>query len=134
MTDDLPPLPEKFRVLVEQSDTTGVWTKQHVPVWTTEQMQTYTRAAIAPYKAEIERLNKENSTLAAGQCIVDNGLLGDDYGHQYCAVQAENAKLLELLVEARQVMHVEHSIRPDYGWNEMVDRIDAALKAHLEGR
>lgn len=33
--------------------------------------------------------NSDNFKLAAGQCIVDGGLLGDDYGHQYCAVQRE---------------------------------------------
>jgi len=35
----------------------------------------------------IAALEAENATLAAGQCVVDGGLLGDEHGHQYCAVQ-----------------------------------------------
>ena len=37
-----------------------------------------------------EKLRKsqaENFALAAGQCIVDGGLCGDDYGNQYCKLQ-----------------------------------------------
>ena len=33
---------------------------------------------------EIERLMVENFTLAAGQCVVKDGLKGDEYGNQYC--------------------------------------------------
>lgn len=35
----------------------------------------------------IEQLEKECFALAAGQCIVDGGLMGDEYGNQYCALR-----------------------------------------------
>lgn len=41
----------------------------------------------ARMQEEIDKLRAENFALAAGQCIVKDGLLGDEHGHQYCALQ-----------------------------------------------
>jgi hypothetical protein len=38
---------------------------------------------------EIERLRTVNFALAAGQCIVDGGLLGDEGGTQFCSLQRD---------------------------------------------
>lgn len=35
--------------------------------------------------------------LAAGQCIIENGLLGDEHGHQYCDVERRLSVLVERL-------------------------------------
>lgn len=35
-------------------------------------------------RAERDELRAENFALAAGQCIVDNGLIGDEHGNQVC--------------------------------------------------
>ena len=42
-------------------------------------------------------LERENFVLAAGQCCVKDGLLGDEGGTPYCRLQRENAKLREAL-------------------------------------
>jgi hypothetical protein len=39
--------------------------------------------------SRVAELERENFTLAAGQCIVERGLLGDEHGHQFCALTAE---------------------------------------------
>jgi hypothetical protein len=44
----------------------------------------------------IEALEAENFRLAAGQCVVENGLIGDEHGHFGCSLEAETAALGEL--------------------------------------
>lgn len=51
---------------------------------------------------ETHQLQQDNFQLAANQCIVENGLLGDDGGTPYCAMLEENAALKrELGIEKR---------------------------------
>lgn len=46
MTAPLPPLPKQYKVLIEQSDESGVWTKQHIAVWRIRDMQSYAKLAV----------------------------------------------------------------------------------------
>ncbi len=64
-----------------------------------------TRARLAEPEADaIAALEAENATLAAGACHVEGGLIGDEHGHFYCAMErkvaaleAENARLRGVL-------------------------------------
>lgn len=56
-------------------------------------MLTQAADIIENLEKETERLKRENFSLAAEQCIVDRGLLGDEHGHQYCALQKEIERL-----------------------------------------
>lgn len=52
-------------------------------------------AALSPTD-QVERLREleaENFTLAAGQCMVENGLVGDEHGHFGCSLEAENKRM-----------------------------------------
>ncbi len=48
-----------------------------------------------------EKAEAENFKLAAGQCLVDGGLVGDDGGTPYCTLKAENKRLKEMLKALR---------------------------------
>jgi hypothetical protein len=62
-------------------------------------------AEIAKLRGELEASEARGAALAAGQCIVPRGLLGDDWGHQYCDMQkqlaASEALCAELLASAQ---------------------------------
>lgn len=45
----------------------------------------------------IAELEAENFKLSAGQCPIAGGLVGDDHGHQYCKLEADNKRLREAL-------------------------------------
>jgi hypothetical protein len=122
MTHDLPPLPE---ILGD-----GFTRK-----WIEDRMQAYALAAIAPYKAEIERLKLEcaNTELDSGEYklraekaeaevarLKAGGCARDQRLTQYCAEAArlaeENAKLrttLEIVLHAFEEIH-HASTRPDW--------------------
>jgi hypothetical protein len=57
------------------------------------EMGTDADAEIAALHAEIERLEREGSEMAAGQCVVQGGLVGDDGGTPYCTLRVEIAAL-----------------------------------------
>lgn len=44
--------------------------------------------ALTTLSAENERMREENFALSAGACIVPNGLIGDEHGHQHCTLSA----------------------------------------------
>jgi uncharacterized small protein (DUF1192 family) len=50
-------------------------------------------AELATLRAEVARLEAENFTLAAGVCVVDGGLIGDEGGTPYCTLRAEVERL-----------------------------------------
>jgi hypothetical protein len=50
----------------------------------------------------IQTLTAENFTLAAGQCNVEGGLIGDDHGHFDCSLKARIATLEAKLARAEQ--------------------------------
>ena len=50
-------------------------------------------------RAELERLENAAAKMAAGQCIVQGGLVGDEGGTLYCTPLAKNEKLREALQE-----------------------------------
>lgn len=53
--------------------------------------------ALTQLQARVAELEAENATLAAGSCDVPGGKIGDEHGHFYCALQAENTRLREAL-------------------------------------
>jgi hypothetical protein len=55
MTAPLPPLPKQYKVLIEQSDESGVWTKQHIAVWRIREMQDFAKLAV---REALERIVK----------------------------------------------------------------------------
>jgi hypothetical protein len=123
MTHDLPPLPEwptRLKMAAARDHLTDpIFLRAEINSYATD----YARAAIAPYKAEVARLQ-------GGGCARNQGLT------QYCAEAAtlaqENAKLRELLAEARGEW-----IKVGYGAShedvsecrDFCNRIDAALKS-----
>lgn len=55
---------------------------------------------------EIARLREENFALAAWQCLFHDGKTGivnDEHGNQYCAMEKENARLREENAKLREV-------------------------------
>lgn len=58
-------------------------------------------ALITRLSADLAALEAENFRLAAGQCIVERGLIGDEHGHFYCSVSADLAKATDLLTKWR---------------------------------
>ena len=58
--------------------------------------------------ARIEALEKENFSLASWQCPYTDGkqgLVGDEYGNQYCAKQARIEALLKENAELRECVN-----------------------------
>ena len=119
----------------------------------TEYMSDNERAAL---RAAVEQLVRENFTLAAGQCIVDGGLVMGEYGNGVCTMkeraeraererddasmvatrfEEENVRLLNernklraLLVEVRPYVHRAYKKIYDLDGKELLTRIDAATK------
>ena len=79
----------------------------------------------------LDRLRAENFALAAGQCIVKDGLLGDEGGSPYCRIQRENEKLraaLETLRDAYLHERNGEEVSSDDVW------LGNLVRSALEGR
>ena len=78
-------------------------------------------------KAEAERdaLKAENFSLAAGQCIHDDGLTANEGGTPYCAIKAERDALLA------EVMLWSHRAGEDFAQHRKTIEERDALKAAL---
>ena len=50
-----------------------------------------------------QKLQSENSRLAAGQCVVENGMLADRDGVR-CVLKSDNAKLLAVIDEMKEAL------------------------------
>lgn len=62
-------------------------------------------AELATLRAEVARLEAENFTLAAGVCVVDGGLIGDEGGTPYCTLRAEVEQYKTILANPIAVYH-----------------------------
>lgn len=101
---------------------------------------------LTAYQGRVERLEAENFTLAAGQCNVEGGLIGDDHGHFDCSLKARVERLEghgsadayrieELQVALRRIAKIADEPRKD--WSRCVgDIARAALTPYAteEGR
>jgi hypothetical protein len=55
------------------------------------------RRLLRSLSTRLAAVEAENFKLAAGQCIVEGGLVGDDHGHSACTLEAERDKAVEHL-------------------------------------
>ena len=78
------------------------------------------------HQCDVMRLRTENFALAAGQCCVKDGLLGDESGNQYCRLEKEEQALRKALELSVQAMRA-----PFDGWKGELERkaLDAARAA-----
>jgi hypothetical protein len=77
---------------------------------------------------ELAKAQAENFSLAAGQCIVDGGLCGDDYGNQYCKVKAERDAAVAALDTIQDWANTVATAHGVIGITTVRAAIDAARK------
>jgi hypothetical protein len=82
------------------------------------------REEIIRLTRKCEELDRLGATLAAGQCLVDGGLIGDDGGTPYCSLQDKLINLtrerddMKALVEAanRELIQVKEDLSYALGY------------------
>lgn len=94
------------------------------------------RAQLLEYENKIKRLEEWCFQLAAGTCVEVNGLIGDEFGNQYCSVRKKLESEVDVLKKGIREFLIPWGPHLPESWREhfenLVGPIYCGLRDNLE--